>query len=110
MNFSIALGPENGFAFPSIADARKHAQSLGLPPGTFRILPNKDALDLPACYGVFADRQWRGGVWETIEEAIGHAESLELKSYAIYKEGAIKICDCIYQKENGEVVYDARKE
>ena len=109
-NFYVVLDAdgESGWCFDTIDTARKRALALGLHPDDFMVIQGERST--AECYGVFADKRWRGGVFDTIDEAIAYAEHKGLETYGVYPSQVSKISASVFEKEDGIVVYDSRNE
>ena len=86
-------------SFSTFDEARRRAESLGLPEFAYRVKEGAGAGETQPVYGVFAYRQWQGGTFTSINSAIKYADEAELPSYAVYKVGADRMSDYVYAKK-----------
>jgi len=47
------------------------------------------------------NKKWLGDPFETLTDAINHARSIGLSSFAIYKDGAVRYGDFAYEEIDG---------
>ena len=53
-------------------------------------------------YSVFANKEWLGPPYKTVDEAIKYAKALGLTCFGIYPNGSNKITECVYEEDDGE--------